>query len=80
MRWDPKIPDPLGRQGQRSACSESPPKGTRMTILFLSTPMHHCGSDGSYTNLPFPNQLVELLPEGSVAKSWNKDASSVWFM
>lgn len=37
--------------------------------LILSTPMLHYGSDGSYTSLPVLNQLVELLPEVSVAKS-----------
>lgn len=43
-------------------------QGDKDEYLILSTQMHHCGSDGSYTNLPFPNQLVELLPEGSIAK------------
>jgi len=33
----------------------------------------HYGSDGTYTSLMFLNQLVELLPEVSVAKSKNKD-------
>lgn len=67
MRWYPDMPDPPGRQGPRSACSKYS-QGDKDKYLSLSTQMHHCGSDGSYTNLRFPNQLVELLPEGPAAK------------
>lgn len=63
------MPDPLGRQGPRFACSESSPKGKNDEHLTLSTQMLCYGSDGSLTSLPFLNQLVELLPEVSVAKS-----------
>lgn len=37
--------------------------------LLPSAQMLPSGSDGSYASLPFLNQLVELLPEVSVAKS-----------